>query len=59
MGFPGKESTCKAGDPGLIPGAGRFPKKEMATHSSILAWGIPWTEEPGRLRDHEELDTSE
>ena len=22
-------------------------KKEMATHSSILAWGIPWTEEPG------------
>ena len=25
-------------------------KKEMATHSSLLAWGIPWTEEPGRLR---------
>ena len=24
-------------------------KKEMATHSGILAWGIPWTEEPGRL----------
>ena len=24
-------------------------EKEMATHSSILAWGIPWTEEPGRL----------
>ena len=24
-------------------------KKEMATHSSILAWNIPWTEEPGRL----------
>ena len=24
--------------------------KEMATHSSILAWGIPWTEEPGRLQ---------
>ena len=23
--------------------------KEMTTHSSILAWGIPWTEEPGRL----------
>ena len=23
--------------------------KEMATHSSILAWRIPWTEEPGRL----------
>ena len=25
-------------------------KKEMATHSSILAWRIPWTEEPGRLQ---------
>ena len=25
-------------------------KKEMATHSSILAWKIPWTEKPGRLR---------
>ena len=25
----------------------------MATHSSILAWGIPWTEEPGRLHIHE------
>ena len=24
-------------------------EKEMATHSSILAWGIPWTEEPGSL----------
>ena len=26
------------------------PKKEMATHSSILAWKIPWTEEPGGLQ---------
>ena len=26
-----------------------LPEKEMATHSSILAWKIPWTEEPGRL----------
>ena len=25
-------------------------EKEMATHSSILAWSIPWTEEPGRLQ---------
>ena len=25
------------------------PEKGMATHSSILAWRIPWTEEPGRL----------
>ena len=27
-------------------------EKEMATHSSILAWKIPWTEEPGRLTVH-------
>ena len=26
------------------------PEKEMATHSSTLAWKIPWTEEPGRLQ---------
>ena len=36
-------------------------EKEMATHSSILAWRIPWTEEPGGLQsmDHKELDTTE
>ena len=28
-------------------------EKEMATHSSILAWKIPWTEEPGRLQSLE------
>jgi len=28
-------------------------EKGMATHSSILAWGIPWTEEPGRLQSVE------
>ena len=38
-----------AGDMGLIPGSGRSPEGEMATHSSILAWEIPWTEEPGGL----------
>ena len=27
----------------------RFPGEGMAAHSSFLAWGIPWTEEPGRL----------
>ena len=33
-------------------------EKEMATHSSILAWEIPWTEEPGRLQSmgSQELD---
>ena len=36
-------------------------EKEMATHSSVLAWKIPWTEEPGRLQilGCEELDTTE
>ena len=46
----GKESACNAGDPGSIPGLGRFPRGGMATQSSILAWRIPWTEEPGRLQ---------
>ena len=87
---PSKESTCNAGDPGLIPGLGRSPgdgagypfqysgaslvaqlvknlpamqetlvpnlgqedllEEGMATHSSILAWRIPWTEEPDGLQ---------
>ena len=34
-------------------------EKEMATHSSILVWRIPWTEEPGGLWGREELDTIE
>ena len=39
------------GDSGSIPGSGRSPGEEiLATHSSILAWRIPWTEEPGRLQ---------
>ena len=38
---------------GLIPGSGRSPGEEMATHSSILAWRTPWTEEPGGLQSME------
>ena len=36
-------------------------KKEMATHSSILAWRVPWTEEPSGLQSmgHKELDMTE
>ena len=50
-GSDGKESACNAGDLGLILGSGRSPGDEkMATHSSILAWKIPWTEEPGGLQ---------
>ena len=33
-----------------IPGSGRSPGGGMATHSSILAWRIPWTREPGGLQ---------
>ena len=33
-------------DVGLIPGWGRSLEEGMATHASILAWRIPWTEEP-------------
>ena len=46
----GKESACNAGDVGSVYGSGRSPEKEMATHSSTLAWEIPWTEEPGGLQ---------
>ena len=49
-GFPGgsdyEESACNSGDPGSIRGL----EKGMATHSSMLAWRILWTEEPGGLQ---------
>ena len=38
---------------GLIPGLKNPLKKEMATHSSILAWEVSWTEKPGRLQSME------
>ena len=40
------------GDVGSIPHLGQEDplEEERATHSSILAWKIPWTEEPGRLQ---------
>ena len=33
-----------------VPGMGRSLEEEMATHSSIFAWRIPWTEKPGGLQ---------
>ena len=45
-----KNQPVNAGDLGLIPGWGDPPEKEMATHSSILDWEIPWTEETGGLQ---------
>ena len=44
-----KESACSAGDPRLISRLGRSPGEENGYPSSILAWRIPWTEEPGGL----------
>ena len=54
MGFPGgsmvKNPPANAGDTGLILGREDPLEEEMATYSSILAWEIPWTEEPGGLQ---------
>ena len=41
-----KDSACNAEDAGSIPGLGRSLEEGMAAHSSVLAWRIPWTEEP-------------
>ena len=45
-----KNLPANAGDTGLIPGLGRFPRGGNGNHSSILAKIIPWTEEPGGLQ---------
>ena len=54
MGFPGgsdsKESICNVGDLDLIPGWEDPLEEGMETHSRILAWRIPWAEEPGGLQ---------
>ena len=53
-GFPGgsdgKESACNVGDLGSILGWEDSMEKGMATHSSILAWRISWTEESDVLQ---------
>ena len=49
-GSAGKESACRAGDPDWIPGWDDALEKEMVTHSSVLAWRIPWIEEPEGLQ---------
>ena len=41
-------SVTNVRDVGSIPGPGRSPGGGHGTHSNILAWRIPWTEEPGR-----------
>ena len=44
-----KNLPANAGDAGSVPGSGRSLAGSTATHSSALAWRIPWTVEPGRL----------
>ena len=57
MGFLGGSAVnnlpanaADSGEMGLIPGLGRSLEEGMATHFSILAWRIPWTEKPGKLQ---------
>ena len=55
LGFSGgsdnKESSCQCKRPRFDPWFGKISlEEEMTTHSSILAWRIPWTEEPGGLQ---------
>ena len=49
-GSEGEDSACSAGDPCWIPGSVRSSGGGQASHSSILASRIPWTEEPEGLQ---------
>ena len=49
-GLSGKESACNARAAGSISGGEDPQEKEMATHSSIFAWEIPWRVEPSGLQ---------
>ena len=57
MDFPGgsvvKNPFANAGDTGSIPGSGISAGERNGSHSSVLAWEIPWTEEPGGLQSME------
>ena len=46
-------------DAGLTPGSGRPLEESMATHSSILAWKTPWTEQPGGSIGSQRVNTTE
>ena len=50
VGLPRRHDAGDARDQGSIPEPGRSLEQEMATHSSTLAWKIPWTEETDRLQ---------
>ena len=63
MGFLGgsdsKESACNSGDLSSNRSLGRSPGEGMATHSSILAWEIPWCEAGYSLCNLKELDMTQ
>ena len=54
LGFPAGSAVrnlpAHVGDLGSIPGLGKSPGEEMASHASILVWENPWTEEPAGLQ---------
>ena len=50
-------SAEDTGNEGLTPGSGRSLEEGVATHSNILAWRIPWTEEPGGLQSMESQES--
>ena len=56
-----KNPPTNVGDVGLIPGSGKSPGEGNGNYSSILAWRIPWTEEPGGLQSMglQEEDTTQ
>ena len=60
-GFPGgsdgEDSACNVGDLGSIPGQEDPLEKGMATHSNILVWRIPRTEDPGGLQSMESQES--
>ena len=56
-----KRLNCQCRRHGSVPGQEDPLEKGMTAHSSILAWEIPWTEEPGGLQPwgHKETDTTQ
>ena len=54
-----KNLPASAGDVGSIPGSGDPLEGDMATHSSILAWKMTWTEEPGSPWGYKESNMTE
>ena len=54
MGSPGgsvvRTAPANAEDVGSVPGSERSLEEDVATHSSILSWRIPWTDKPGGLQ---------